>query len=208
MYIRRKVYSVLTDDYGYERLFSTNDIVLDDYEDTYVDDRLFAERDRDWADAALGAGAGLGVGGAMVGAYHGAKAMEAKRSQAAETALRDFLKSKEGKALGISGAKKNKLEAIQEQLGQKLKGRAKKINGIEREELQKMLDKTKNPGKAGKLANWVNEKIIGTAAEKGSKKAGTGLFKGNKKLALAAALAAPAIAGTGIAYGVGHKAQD
>ena len=43
MYIRRKVYSVLTDDYGQERLFSTNEICLEDYEDSYVDDRLFAD---------------------------------------------------------------------------------------------------------------------------------------------------------------------
>ena len=43
MYIRRKVYSVLTDDYGQERLFSTNEVCLEDYEDYYVDDRLFAD---------------------------------------------------------------------------------------------------------------------------------------------------------------------
>lgn len=65
MYIRRKVYSVLTDDYGYERLFSTNDVLLDGYDERYFSDDYAVGRD---TGALIGGTAGL-AGAAGLGAY-------------------------------------------------------------------------------------------------------------------------------------------
>ena len=65
MYIRRKVYSVLTDDYGYERLFSTNDVLLNGYDTRYFSDDYASGRD---TGALIGGALGLGAAGA--GGYY------------------------------------------------------------------------------------------------------------------------------------------
>lgn len=82
MYIRRKVFSVIEDEYGQERLFSTTEFIN---EDTYLDYRLYADTE----DALAGAGAaGLtaaAIGGAGYGAHKGiqaaGKSLEKRRNK-------------------------------------------------------------------------------------------------------------------------------
>lgn len=85
MYIRRKVYSLLQDENGEERYFSTTDFELTDgAEERYYSDDEGLSRG---AKAAIGTGAGLAVAGAI---YGGKKlgnrmlkgAMESRRSLA------------------------------------------------------------------------------------------------------------------------------
>lgn len=71
MYIRRKVFSVLANEMGEERLYSVNETLFEGYEYDEVDDRYFADHDAEIAGAtkvAAAVGAGLaGVAGAGYG---------------------------------------------------------------------------------------------------------------------------------------------
>lgn len=47
MYIRRKVFSILTDEMGEEKLFSVNETLLEGYEYDEVDDRYFSKKEEE-----------------------------------------------------------------------------------------------------------------------------------------------------------------
>ena len=234
MYIRRKVYSVLTDDYGQERLFSTNDIVLDDYEDYYVDDRLFADRERDWTDAAIGGGAGLAGAGAL--GYGGYKGLELGAKATRVKAAKRGLETLVGAPLeNIAGIKLSDIKAARggdtakaAEVGKKLQEafatKGQSVKNLLKDVARARGLKGKMESGAGiigkiasqyskedleKLANsWEKIKTGGASGKTKSwidKNIVNKVFKGNKKAALAATLGLGTAAGAGIAYGVGHK---
>ena len=85
MYIRRKVYSVLTDDYGYERLFSTNDVLLDGYDERYYSsDENTVGRDVGTLLGAAGGAAGLGYLGYKKGGQDLTEKLEGYRKAMGE----------------------------------------------------------------------------------------------------------------------------
>lgn len=103
MYIRRKVFSVITDENGEERYFSTTEFIN---EDSYVENMYSDE-----AEGALaGAGAaGLGVAGAAGAAYGAKKGISAlaKRDLAKREAIRSAaIEDAVTKSKGIKKARK------------------------------------------------------------------------------------------------------
>lgn len=76
MYVRRKVFSVLTDEMGEERLYSVNETLLGGYEYDEVDERMYADvndYNKEIAGATKGALTAAGVLGAGYGTYVGGK---------------------------------------------------------------------------------------------------------------------------------------
>ena len=106
MYIRRKVFSVILDEDGDERLFSTNEIIN---EDDYLDEVMYS-------DMSTGEKVGLGVAG--TGALAGA-GLYGNRLYKVRTAAIDAAGGKEAwKALDKEG-KKNLKKAYLEELEKK-----------------------------------------------------------------------------------------
>ena len=99
MYIRRKVFSLLQDEYGEERYFSTTEFVND-----YYDERMYAEAEDEDEDEdedeeieskhigrKIAAGTGIAAGGAVgtAGAYQGVRhAVKGAKVKKAEKALK------------------------------------------------------------------------------------------------------------------------
>lgn len=78
MYIRRKVFSLLQDENGEERYFSTTE---------FTDERLYAEKEeKEEKPASVGkrvakdVGIGVGAGLATIGGYQGIKAIKLKKN--------------------------------------------------------------------------------------------------------------------------------
>ena len=107
MYIRRKVYSVLTDDYGYERLFSTNDVLLDGYDERYFSDDYASGRD---TGALIGGALGLGAAGGA-GAY--AKKNWEKWGKASDKAERERVKALKKEIEGLRDTSKVSKDMIE-----------------------------------------------------------------------------------------------
>ena len=92
MYIRRKVFSILTDEMGEERLYSVNETILEGYE--YDEEREFAESEEKEKKSHKGAKIATGVAGTAAATAAGIYA--AKKGllggKAAEKVNRAFMK--------------------------------------------------------------------------------------------------------------------
>ena len=130
MYIRRKVYSVLTDDYGYERLFSTNDVLLDGYDERYFSDDYASGRDT----GALVGGA-LGLGAAGAGAHYAHKNLDKWARKDAEKIAKQIYGADESyyKKLQELGEKYENAGKVSRRLNDKLGHGATNWGGMQKE---------------------------------------------------------------------------
>jgi hypothetical protein len=154
MYIRRKVFSLLQDETGEERYYSTTDFDLD------VEERVFAEAEEEPKKLSKGAKIGIGVGGGLaataagiVGAKYAGKALLKKGAKIAEQAE---------KAAKAAKAAKNKEGYIYGTLSRtslsKLPEEARKPMVEEARKLTKTAEKNaKKAEKLAKSAEWRNK---------------------------------------------------
>lgn len=145
MYIRRKVFSLLQDETGEERYFSTTNITLEDAEErifSISEEREFSDKKKvDLEDVkshkglkrALVAGiAGIDAGGGLVGGYVGKKAANKadKEGKTDEEILKEAKKAGRnvgagvGAGLGAYGTHKN-IGEIEKLLGKKMNKKGK-----------------------------------------------------------------------------------
>ena len=160
MYIRRKVFSVLADEMGEERLYSVNETLFEGYEYDEVDDRYFADHDAEIAGAAKGAVIGAGMVGAGYGATLLPKAMLSRRMAKNDKMLNKVLadqvaKTKEGKA-AAKALKENLKNGMSEKVAKKkydvaIKGAVEKAKGSKA--YAEALSKQKGAGIIEKGAN-------------------------------------------------------
>lgn len=210
MYIRRKVFSLVENqENNYEmeeRLYSTGDVELDEIlERAFCEGYEFAQRE--FADEAEGALAGIGATGAALGAgYAGLKgiekaggAMRSKRIAANKKALQDVIDSKLSKDKTLKKTLEKIAKTQEEYEG--LPGDAAKHAEKHTEVAKKVATDKAKASKAYKSA-VKNQKSAGKV-ERILKKAGIGarkvekLVRENKKAAGLAALGVTATAAAG-----------
>lgn len=160
MYIRRKVFSVLTDEMGEERLYSVNETLFEGYEYDEVDERMYSDHDAEVAGAAKGAVIGAGMVGAGYGATKLPKAMLSRRMAKNDKMLGKVLadqvaKTKEGKA-AAKALEKNLKNGMSEKIAKKkyadaIKGAVEKAKGSKA--YAEALSKQKGAGFIEKGAN-------------------------------------------------------
>ena len=186
MYIRRKVFSVLADEMGEERLYSVNETVFNGFEYEEVDDRYFADHDAEIAGAAKGAGA-VGAGAGLVGAgvYGSDKALS--KYLATKRAKRAAINKEHGKAVG------EYVRAVKD-------GRLSKesLDILNQEQLA--TGKRKLSAKAGKLEKAAK-------STRSALKSAEKLIKNNPKTA-AAILAGVGVAGAATGAAISHNKKD
>lgn len=160
MYIRRKVFSVLTDEMGEERLYSVNETLFEGYEYDEVDDRYFADHDAEVAGAAKGAAVGAGLVGAGYGVTKLPKAMLSKRMAKNEKMLEEVLAKEVGKTKAAKNAARQLKENLKASMSEKvankkyqdaIKGLAERAKGSKA--YQAALQKQKGAGFIEKGAN-------------------------------------------------------
>ena len=108
MYIRRKVFSILTDEMGEERLYSVNETVLEGFEYDEVEQREFAKKRSDLEDynSARGYGRGVLLGGSLTATAAGIRAGRKAAIKADEKGKSDYQIEAAAKSAGTkTGAK-------------------------------------------------------------------------------------------------------
>ena len=193
MYIRRKVYSVLTDDCGQEKLFSTNEISLEDYEDYYVDDRYFAERERDQIDASIGGLLGGAVGLAGASGYD---KIQKNLLHKKKESLREKIREERGSLKKFFNLKNRNTKAINS---------LSKKPSLKKEERKTLKIAEKEVKALNQLINHRENNIKNISGEI---KSAIKKVSNRNKVARWAIPAAGATLGAALAYGIGHKKKD
>lgn len=149
MYIRRKVFSILADEMGNEKLFSVNETILEGFEYDEVDDRYFAEAEEEGNRVLAGAGKGAGITAATLGLGAGAGYGISKGAKA-------YLKSSEkAKAPLLDKAKKELEVAAKKSKDAKSELKKLKDSGFRVLNSNEVADLKKASAKAKKSAKGI-----------------------------------------------------
>ena len=194
MYIRRKVFSVYTDEYGEERYFSTNEIMN---EEDYLDELMYSDDESHVGrNIAIGAGA-LGATGAGL---YGAARWGNKRPVESEY----LAKRGEKAAKTIEGLSEKQLKKKLTAAGRSIEGLSEaQMKAAYREILDNKAKESYNKAvnrrvKAGKPWGWL----------KGKGDQAVNWAKANPKTAALAGIGAAGAAGAGMYYAGRHDQKS
>lgn len=218
MYIRRKVYSIAEDDYGYENLYSVNDTYMDEdlYSVTMTEDEarlfsdfceyLYSEEGKVQSGRDIGqlAGGALGAGAAGVGAYK-------YLMGSGERGLKNYHAGKRAKEAALDAKEKAMIES--EKASQKIGKMGnreweayKKANKIKTSQADEALRVLREGDSKAKRAFEKADKAAARQMRKGYRNAKVAKWlgeHGGKKLAIGAGVGA-GLAGLGAGAAVGR----
>ena len=186
MYIRRKVFSVYTDEYGEERYFSTNEIMN---EEDYLDELMYSDDESHIGrNVAIGAGALGAAGAGLYGAAKWGNKTKAPKEVTAE-AINKVLGGSEKSRIKFLMKNSNMTEA---QAKAALAGMTEGDVRAVLEQKAKVAAENSNKwrARAAKPGNWISRQ--------GQK--GINWAKGHKKTAAAIGAAGLATTGAGMYY--------
>lgn len=121
MYIKRKVFSVIIDEYGEERLYSSDEYIN---EEDYLDEVLYSKKkkeeeeedeDEDYEKYLKGAAIGTGIAGGTAGAVYGGKKLgrRIQKSEPLPKRISAWAYDKTGGRIGSKTKKRRIAEALQ-----------------------------------------------------------------------------------------------